>query len=172
MMDPVSQFLVELLLILPNCHEEYYFTDASADVIILVCLFLPKFHFRSLKQISMQFTNWMILQVEGTLYKIHKWQLVRASEVMRNMFSMPSEDQSEGTLDDNPIRLPSPNVSDTAFKTSLDFQYFGCASLVTNNLQNIKQKFGQHVQCAEPIDNNAHRSQKKPLGDAGRNRGV
>lgn len=75
----------------------------------------------------------MTLQVENTLYKIHKWQLVRASEVMRDMFSIPSGEHPEGTSDANPICLPFPNVRDVAFETFLDFQYSGCASFATNN---------------------------------------
>jgi len=63
-------------------------------------------------------------QVENTFFKVHRYFLVRESEVFRVMFSCPSPgDGQEGMDDGKPIHLPGTTCQQ--FEALLDFFYEG-----------------------------------------------
>jgi len=85
---------------MPKRHEEYYFDDGSA-----------------------------VLLVEDTLFRVHKYYFTRESEIFADMFSLPtggtsgSSAAAEGKSDSSPIEIPG--VTRQEMESFLDFVYFG-----------------------------------------------
>jgi len=79
-------------------HPEYYFEDGT-----------------------------VVLFVDECLFKVHRYYLMRESEVFSDMFALPSDQMSdssiEGQTDDSPIVIPE--VSRKELESFLSFIYFG-----------------------------------------------
>jgi len=87
-------------VIMPKRHEEYYFDDGS-----------------------------VILLVDGTLFRVHRYYFTRESQIFADMFSLPpceasgSSGTREGQSDSSPIEIPG--VAKQEMESFLGFVYFG-----------------------------------------------
>ena len=63
------------------------------------------------------------LQVEGSLYRVHKYLLEQHSDFFRGVLSDDAD--AMGHSDDRPLPLPE-NITRQAFDTLLNFMYTGC----------------------------------------------
>lgn len=82
---------------MPNRHEEYYFDDGS-----------------------------IVLLVEDTLFRVHRYYFTRESQIFADMFSLPTGSPSglaEGQSDSSPIDIPG--VTKKEMESFLGFVYFG-----------------------------------------------
>ena len=68
----------------------------------------------------------VLREVEGSLYKVHKYLLEHHSEFFRGFLSGDSD--AMGHTDDRPIPLPE-TVTQEAFDRLLSFLYTGCVSV-------------------------------------------
>ncbi|OBZ76038.1 hypothetical protein A0H81_03084 [Grifola frondosa] len=65
--------------------------------------------------------NMIVLEVEGCLFKVHRYQLEWHSDYFCSLFK--NQDDIDGHTDQLPLRIPS--VTRRAFETLLHFLYFG-----------------------------------------------
>ncbi|CAE7185919.1 unnamed protein product [Rhizoctonia solani] len=65
----------------------------------------------------------VVIQVEDRLYKLHRDVLEIFSGFFKDMFSSPSSDSSEGTTEENPLRLPQQLCTSKLFTTLCRFMY-------------------------------------------------
>jgi len=79
-------------------HGQYYIT--GADLIVRVCGFSIEYHVVALSEAESQ-------QVEDTLFRVHRYFLIRESAYFRSKLSHPPSpgDSSTGSSDNNPLVL-------------------------------------------------------------------
>ncbi|KAF7329395.1 BTB domain-containing protein [Mycena kentingensis (nom. inval.)] len=81
-----------------------------------------------------------VIRVEATLFKVHRYLLVKATDVFSDLFKLPQGATTEGTSDDNPIVLSDDSAAD--FASLLKYLYSsGCDTnpqdIPLSELQNV-----------------------------------
>ncbi|KAF8961859.1 hypothetical protein BDZ97DRAFT_1920976 [Flammula alnicola] len=105
------------------CHGEYY---------------LPEF-------------GMAVFNIQGRLYKVHRYFFIRESEVFKSMFGCPPsvEGGKDGDSDEKPIHLPQ--VTCAEFEALLDFFYYG-RELTARNTRRLFGSRTQNILKALPVE--------------------
>ncbi|KDN33380.1 hypothetical protein RSAG8_13529, partial [Rhizoctonia solani AG-8 WAC10335] len=78
----------------------------------------------------------LVIQVENTLFKLHQDILERHSGFFEDMFSVPTNDDTEGT-EENPLVLPSDLCSARSFTMLFKFLYRRVHRCVCSSVRSV-----------------------------------